>query len=148
MMMRDIAAALSSPLIGDDAIDILGLADPADKTKASDLALAMSGEAVAALANCNARAVIVADGCHAPLDRFDAVITVKRPRVALAILTKLFARPASLGAGIHASAVIAPNAEVSAGARVGAFSVIGPNTRIGDGATIHAHVTVGADVTI
>ena len=56
----------------------------------------MTRDAVAALENCKARAAIVAVGCDAPLDRFDAVITVERPRVALAILTNLFARPIAL----------------------------------------------------
>jgi UDP-3-O-[3-hydroxymyristoyl] glucosamine N-acyltransferase len=148
MMLRDIAAALSSPLVGDGGIDIQGIADPADEIGASDLALVMTRDAVAALGNCKARAAIVAAKCDAPLDRFDAVITVKRPRVALAILTNLFARPIGLDVKIHATAVIAPDAEVAAGVGIGAFTVVGSRARIGGGTMIHAHATIGADVTI
>jgi len=148
MMLRDIAAALSAPFIGDGEIDIQGIVDPADKIGASDLALAMTRDAVAALENCKARAAIVAVGCDAPLDRFDAVITVKRPRVALAILTNLFARPLGLDAEIHPTAIIAPDAEIADGVGIGALTVVGSRARIGGGTMIHAHATIGTDVTI
>ena len=148
MMLRAIAAALSAPFIGDGEIDIQGIVDPADKIGASDLALAMTRDAVAALENCKARAAIVAVGCDAPLDRFDAVITVKRPRVALAILTNLFARPLGLDAEIHPTAIIAPDAEIADGVGIGALTVVGSRARIGGGTMIHAHATIGTDVTI
>ena len=148
MKLRDIAVALSAPLKGDGEIDIQGIADPANGLGASDLALAMTRDAVAALENCKARAAIVAVGCDALLDRFDAVIIVECPRVALAILTNLFARPIRLDAEIHATAVIAPNAEIAEGVGIGALAVVGSCTRIGGGTMIHAHTTIGADVTI
>ncbi len=148
MLLRDIAAALSAPIIGDGEIDIQGIADPAIEHGPSDLALAMTRDAVAALENCKARAAIVAVGCDAPLDRFDAVITVERPRVALAILTNLFTRPIGLDAGIHSTAVIAPDTEIAQGVGIGPLTVVGSRARIGAGTMIHAHATIGADVTI
>ena len=148
MMLRDIAAALSAPLVGNGEIDIQGIADPANEMGSSDLALAMTRATVAALENCKARAAVVAVGCDAPLDRFDAVITVERPRVALAILTNLFARPIGLDAEIHPTAVIAPDAEIGKGVGIGPLTVIGSRARIGGGTMIHAHATIGADVRI
>lgn len=148
MILRDVATALSAPFIGDGEIDIQGIADPTNENRPSDLVLAMTPDAVAALENCNSRAAIVAVGCDAPLDRFDAVITVDRPRVALAILTNLFVRPIRLDAGIHSTAVIAPDAEIAEGVAIGALTVVGSRTRISGGTMIHAHATIGANVTI
>jgi UDP-3-O-[3-hydroxymyristoyl] glucosamine N-acyltransferase len=148
MMLRDIAAALSAPFRGDGKIEISRIADPPNAIGASDLALAMTRDTAAALAHCTARAAVVSVGCEGPLDRFDAVITVERPRLALAILTNLFNRPPSLAAAIHPTAVIAPDAVIAPGVGIGPLVVVGSRSRIGTGTMIHAHVTVGADVTI
>ncbi|HEY6257575.1 MAG TPA: UDP-3-O-(3-hydroxymyristoyl)glucosamine N-acyltransferase [Xanthobacteraceae bacterium] len=148
MMLADIAAALSAPFVGDGRIEIRGIADPQNSTGSSDLALAMTRNGVAALATCRARAAVVVAGSDAKLDPLDAIITVERPRVALAILTNLFGRPASLDAEIHATAVVAPDAEIAAGVGIGPLAVVGPRARIGAGTMIHAHVTIGADACI
>jgi UDP-3-O-[3-hydroxymyristoyl] glucosamine N-acyltransferase len=148
MRLRDIAAALSAAVVGDGNIEICGIADPPNANEASCLALAMTPRAVDGLANCNARAVVVAAGCDAPLDQFAAVITVERPRVALAVLTNLFSRPASIDAKIHPSAVIAADAEIGQGVGIGPLAVLGSRARVGEGTMIYAHVTIGADATI
>ena len=148
MLLRDIAAALSAPFIGDGKLEIQAIVDPQNAIGTADLALAMSRDAVAALATCGTRAAMVAAECEATLDRFDAVITVERPRVALAILTNLFAPAGSLEAKIHPTAVIAPDAEIAEGVGIGPLAVVGSRVRIGTGTMIHAHVTIGADATI
>jgi UDP-3-O-[3-hydroxymyristoyl] glucosamine N-acyltransferase len=148
MMVRDIAATLSAPFTGDGKIEILGIADPLNAVRTSDLALAMTRDAAAGLATCKARAAIVAAGCEVPLDRFDAVITAERPRVALAILTNLFSRPGDLDAKVHPSAVLAPDVDIVPGVGIGPLAVVGARSRIGAGTMIHPHVTIGADVTI
>jgi UDP-3-O-[3-hydroxymyristoyl] glucosamine N-acyltransferase len=147
MILRDIAAALSAPLEGDGSIEIAGIADPAHAS-GSDLALAMTRESVPALEHTKARAVVVAPKVVAAFDRFDAVIKVEHPRQALAMLTRLFERPVQRGAGIHPSAVIAPDAQVDEGVSIGPLSVVGPRAHIGAGTVILAHVTVGADAVI
>jgi UDP-3-O-[3-hydroxymyristoyl] glucosamine N-acyltransferase len=148
MKLREIAAALSASFIGDGEIEIQRIADPATETGASDLAVAITPNSVAALESCRARAAVVAVGCDGPLERFDAVITVGRPRVALAILTNLFARPIGIDAKIHPTAVIAADSEIADGVGIGAFTVLGSRARIGSDTMIQAHVTIGADVTI
>jgi UDP-3-O-[3-hydroxymyristoyl] glucosamine N-acyltransferase len=147
MILRDIAAALSARVEGDGGIEIAGIADPAHAS-GSDLALAMTRESAPTLAHTKARAVVVALKVTAAVDRFDAVIKVEHPRLALAVLSRLFERPVDRGSGIHPSAVIAPDARVDDGASIGALSVIGPRARIGAGTAILAHVTVGADAVI
>ena len=148
MNLREIAAALSGSLAGDGGIDIERIADPAGAHGGADLALAMTPETAALLKHTKARAVVVAADCAVPLDRFDAVIRVERPRLALAVLTELFSRPVERGPGIHPSAVVAPDARVAAGAAIDPLSVVGPRTRVGPGTVILAHVTIGADVVI
>jgi UDP-3-O-[3-hydroxymyristoyl] glucosamine N-acyltransferase len=148
MRLRDIAAALSAPHVGDGNIEISRLTEPADAVDASDLALAMTPETARALGGSKARAAVVAAGSEASLERLDAIITVERPRVALAILTSLFDQPARVEAGIHPSAIVPRDVEIAEGVRIGPFSVIGPRARIGAGTTIHAHVTIGADAAI
>jgi UDP-3-O-[3-hydroxymyristoyl] glucosamine N-acyltransferase len=108
----------------------------------------MTPRAVDGLAHCKARAVVVAAGCNAPVDRFAAVVTVQRPRVALAILTNLFSRPASIDVKIHPSAVVAIDAEIGEGVGIGPLAVLGSRARVGERTMIHAHATIGADVTI
>jgi UDP-3-O-[3-hydroxymyristoyl] glucosamine N-acyltransferase len=145
MILRDIAAALSASLDGDGSIEIEGIADPAAAGR-SDLALAMTSDAVAALAGTRARAVVVAKS--APPGRFDAVVTVAHPRRALAVLTRLFDRPVHRSPGIHPTAVVAADAQIADGAAIGPLSVVGPRARIGRGTVLLAHVTVGADAVI
>jgi UDP-3-O-[3-hydroxymyristoyl] glucosamine N-acyltransferase len=147
MIVRDIAAALSAPVEGDGSIEISGIADPAYAGR-SDLALAMTRESAPALEHTKARAVVVAPKVEAAFDRFDAVIKVEHPRQALAMLTRLFERPVHRGAGIHPSAVIAPDAQVDEGVSIGPLSVVGPRARIGAGTVVLAHVTVGADAVV
>jgi UDP-3-O-[3-hydroxymyristoyl] glucosamine N-acyltransferase len=148
MILRDIAAALSAPIEGDDSIEITRVANPTEAAGQSDLALAMTVDTVAALGRTKAHAVIVTDKCVEPLDRFDAVIKVEHPRHALAVLTRLFEQPVHRGSGIHSSAVVAPDAQIDDGVSIGPLSVIGPRARVGAGTAILAHVTVGSDAVI
>lgn len=148
MILRDIAAALSAPVEGDGSIDIARIADPTEVTDGAALALAMTPDTVAALARTKARAVVVTAKCDAPLDRFDAVVKVERPRQALAVLTRLFERPIEHAPGIHPSAVVAPDAAIADGVSIGPLSVVGARARIGRGTVVLSHVTVGADCVI
>src|ERR1700719_855861 len=102
MILRDIAAALAASVDGDGSIEIARIAEPAE-AGAAELALAMTREAGGRLAPTPARAVVVAEAI--PRGRFAAVITVDRPRRALAILTRLFDRPVHRSPGVHPSAV-------------------------------------------
>jgi UDP-3-O-[3-hydroxymyristoyl] glucosamine N-acyltransferase len=148
MILRDIAVALSAAVEGDENINITRIIDPAAAAGGSELALAMTAETVAALSYTKARAVVVTAKSAAALERFEAVITVERPRQALAILTRLFDRPVHRTDGIHPSAVVAADARIGDGVAIGPLSVVGPRARIGAGTAILAHVTIGADAVV
>ncbi len=70
MLTRDIAQALSGRLDGDGTIAIDRLVHPQRAERASDLAIAMSAEAAAALAGSKARAVVVSAAQAVPTGEF------------------------------------------------------------------------------
>ena len=142
MLTRDIAQALSGRLEGDGAIAIERLVHPERAQRPSDLAVAMSAEAAAALPRSKARAIVISAGRAAPAGQFAAVIAVTESRAALARLTALFDPGPPHNPGIHPSAVIGDNAEIGEGVSIGPFAVVGSRSRIGPGTTIMPHVTI------
>ncbi len=148
MLVRDIAQALGAPLDGDGDIAVQRLVHPAQAESASDLALATSPQAAAALAETKASAVVVAAAAARPNRAFAAVIAVTEPRLALARLTALFDSGPPQQRGVHPTAVVAADAELGADISIGAYATIGPRSRIGAGTTIMPQVTVGAGATI
>jgi UDP-3-O-[3-hydroxymyristoyl] glucosamine N-acyltransferase len=148
MLIKDIAQALAGRLDGDGGIDIDRVVHPACAERASDLAVAMSGEAAATLARSKARAVVVSLDHAVPSGSFPAIISVGETRMAFAKLTALFDRGPSQDKGVHPTAVLAPDAELGEGVSIGAYTVVGPRSRIGSGTRVMPHVTVGADVSI
>jgi UDP-3-O-[3-hydroxymyristoyl] glucosamine N-acyltransferase len=148
MLVRDIAEALGAKLDGDGEIAIDRLVHPARAERPSDLAVAMSPQTAAALAQTKAQAVLVAEAAPPPSRSFSAVIAIAEPRMALARLTALFDPGPPHERGIHPTAIIAPDAKLGPDVCIGAYATIGPRSRIGAGTTILAQVTIGADVTI
>jgi UDP-3-O-[3-hydroxymyristoyl] glucosamine N-acyltransferase len=148
MQIKDIAQALAARMEGDGGLEIDRLVHPDRAERACDLALAMSGDALAALARSKARAAVVAAKSPVPLGSFKALITVDDPRMALARLTALFDRGPAHEPGVHPTAIVASDAVLGAGVSVGAYAVVGPRSRVGTSSTIMPHVTIGADVAI
>lgn len=148
MLIKDIAQALSARFDGDGAIEIDRLVHPDRAARPSDLALAMSRDAAAALAGSKAQAVVISSKHPAPNAAFRATIIIDEARMALATLTALFDPGPSHGGSVHATAVVAPDAEIGEGVSIGAHCVVGPRSRIGDGTVILSNVSVGADVVI
>jgi UDP-3-O-[3-hydroxymyristoyl] glucosamine N-acyltransferase len=147
MLIRDIAEALGAKLDGDGDIAVDRLVHPAQADRPSDLAVAISPQAAAALAQTRAQAVVVA-AAPLPPRPFSAVIAISEPRMALARLTALFDGGPPHERGIHPTAVIAADVELGPDVSIGAYTTLGPRSRIGAGTTIMPQVTIGADVTI
>ena len=148
MRTKDIAQALAGRLDGDGAMEIDRLVHPARAERPSDLALAISADAAAALAHSKAQAVVVLAKHPVPSGSFRAVIAVEEGRMAVAKLTALIDRGPAHDPGIHPTAIVAPDAKLGEGVSIGAHAVVGPRSRIGAGTTIMPQVTIGADVTI
>lgn len=148
MQIKDIAQALEARYEGDGALRIERVVHPAGAERAGDLALAMSGEAVAALAAGKAQAAVVAARNPAPTGAFKALIVVDDPRLALARLTALFDPGPPHEPGIHPTAVVAADASIGEGVCLGPYVVVGARSRIGAGTVVLPQVTIGADVEI
>lgn len=148
MLTQDIAKALAARLDGDGTIEIERLVHPAQARGPADLALAVSADAAALLANCPAQAVVVSAARPVPPGSFRAVIAIDEGRMALATLTALFDPGPARDKGVHPTAVVAADAVLGEGISVGAYVVIGAGSRIGAGTSILPQVTVGANVSI
>ncbi len=148
MRIKDIAQALEARFEGDGALQIDRLVHPAGAERGSDLALAMSSDAVTALACGKVQAAVVAAKNPVPAGAFKALITVDDPRLALARLTALFDPGPAYEAGIHPTAVVAPDAELGEGVSIGPHTTVGPRCRIGARTVLLPNVTIGAGVEI
>src|SRR5579862_7239270 len=117
MLLSEVAAILRADVVGDPTLEVTRLVHPTDATGRADLALALAGDAVTALAGTRAGAAVVLPGATAPAG-VALVAYSGHERMALAILTKLFDIKPAVTPGIHPSAVIEPTATVAAGASV------------------------------
>ncbi len=148
MKLSDIASALSATVIGDGGVDVRRIVHPADAGEPTDLAVALSKDALAHLASVHTGAVLIPVKAKPPGNGVAAIAYGGNERVAVSILTTLFDKGPVHGAGIHPNAVIAPDATIGDGVSVGPFSVVGSGTRVGAGTIILSNVTIGAGVTI
>jgi UDP-3-O-[3-hydroxymyristoyl] glucosamine N-acyltransferase len=148
MLVRDIAQALGAALDGDGDLVVKRLVHPAQAEGPSDLALATSPQAAAALAQTKASAVVVTAAAPRPDRAFAAVLAITEPRIALARLTALFDPGPEQEPGVHPTAVVAADATLGADISIGAYVTIGPRSRIGAGTTIMPHVTIDAGASI
>ncbi len=143
-----IAAALDGELIGDGALVIGRVAHPADIQSGSDLALAMDNNLLPLLAGTAARAAVVSADGATDSTVLEARIVVKRPRLAMAKLTNLFAEIVPIEPGIHPTAVIEPGAILGANVAVGAQVYIAASAVIGANSVLHPQVYIGPHVVV
>ncbi len=139
--IRDIAAALGAEAFGDVGHEISRPAEPADAGP-DDLALAMDPRYADGLARGAAVAAILWDGADWEALGLRAAITVPRPRVAMAGLTRLFDPGPAIAPGIHPSAIVDPGATIGDGAAIGPFVTIGSDVVLGANARIASHASI------
>ena len=147
-LLRDVAAALGAPVVGDPDLPIGDIVHPRMARSATDLVLLMEPALVDTIAGTMARAAIVAEGITVPDGVLAGYVSVTRPRWALAIVLELFARPPHAPPGIHPSAVVDATAEIAEGVSIGALSYVGPGARVGAGSIVMPQVTIGAEARI
>ena len=145
--LSEIATALNARLYGDASLRIRGAAEPA-MAGPDQLALAMQPRFAEGLGQGAARAAILWEGADWRALGLQAALFVPRPRYALAGLTAMLDPGPGLDAGIHPSAVIAPDADLGARVSVGPLAVIGAGAQVGDGTRIGPQTTVGPGVRI
>jgi UDP-3-O-[3-hydroxymyristoyl] glucosamine N-acyltransferase len=140
--IAEIAAALSAEAAGDLSLCVTGAAEPA-AAGPEHLALAMSPAYAEGLKAGRARAAMLWEGADWRALGLAAAILVRRPRLAMAGLTRMFDKGPGIAPGIHPTAVIDPSASVGPGAAIGPFVAIAAGVRIGPGAVIGPQVSIG-----
>lgn len=155
--LADIVGRFGGELLGDGSIRIRQVAE-LDRATADEIGFVAQQKYLSHLEHSQAGAVIL------PRDAADATT---RPRIVTDNPYLYFARVSQLlnplppaAVGVHATAVVAPSAQlaqgvsIAAGAvigehavigartRIGAHTVIGDNAQIGEDCVLHAHVTI------
>ncbi|MDB5099154.1 MAG: UDP-3-O-[3-hydroxymyristoyl] N-acetylglucosamine deacetylase [Cyanobacteria bacterium RYN_339] len=137
--LSDLAAHVGGQVFGDQ--DVTGVADPADAGPSDLVFLLEPKYADAALASPAAMVV------KTRLDSAKPQIVVANPRLAMARIMALFARPAPY-AGVHPTAVIDPTAVVDPSAMVGPYVTVGAHSVVGADTLLHAGVAIARHVTV
>ncbi|MCC7045623.1 MAG: UDP-3-O-(3-hydroxymyristoyl)glucosamine N-acyltransferase [Alphaproteobacteria bacterium] len=146
--LGDLAQALDAAVHGEAGLRVRGLDHPARAT-AEQIALAVEPAALKHLSQTKARAAVVAE--EAPAEALAGLagwIAVKRGRVALSTLTRLFAPPPAATPGVHPRAAVDPSAAVAPGASIGALAYVGPGARIGARTIVMPQASVEADAEV
>ena len=144
LALATIVAALGGELHGDPKTTINGLAPLASATD-SELGFVSNVRYRSQLAACRAACVVVAPELREEAVARGACIVVADPYLYFARVTQLW-KQHSLGrpsVGVHASAVVDPDAFVDPLATVGPLCVLERGARIGAGTVLKARVTVG-----
>ena len=137
----EIAKYLQGEVVGDGGAVLNGFA-PADRAQSGDLTFA-ENEIFFARAEQSDATAIIAD--HRFNSTRKTVIRVLNARVAFAKVLALFFPEPKLPAGIHPTAVVAPNAKIDSTAHVGPHCVVGERVQIGARSVLQGGTSVGYD---
>lgn len=142
--LGELAARLGRELEGDPQRCVSSVASLADAGP-EDLAFVRSSAFADALAGSRAGALIAPPGLDVGAR---PAIRSPRPDLDFTRAAALVVPPERPAPGVHATAVVASDAEVHPGASVGAHAVIGPRCRVGAGSVVHPHAVLYADVRV
>ncbi len=141
-----LASELGGELLGNPGIEIRRVVHPSYAESEHDLALVYSSAAAPiAKERCVQTALVP---LSPDIPGIPNQIKVNRPRVSLARLMEIFARPPFVESGIHPTAFVDPLAEVATDVSIGPLCRIGPNTKIGSGTKLISGVHIGANAEI
>lgn len=141
-----LASELGGELLGNPEIEICRVVHPSYAETEHDLALVYSASVASIVKERAVQTALVPMTPDVP--GIPNQIKVKRPRVSLARLLEIFARPPFVAAGIHSTAFVDPTAEVAAAVFIGPLCRVGPRTKIGSGTKLVSGVHIGADAEI
>jgi UDP-3-O-[3-hydroxymyristoyl] glucosamine N-acyltransferase len=143
--LAEIAAALGLALEGDGGLEIEGLGG-LDDAGPRDLSFAAGARYRRAFERSRAGAYLLPPGFDAA---GRACLRTPRPYADFARAIDLFAPPPPPAEiGVHATAVVAPDARLGRDVSVRAFAVIGAGASVGDRTVLHPHVTLYPGVSI
>lgn len=141
-----LASELGGKMIGDPDLEIRRVVHPSYAEDKHDLALVYSASVAPIVRERQVQTALVPLTPEVP--GIPNQLKVARPRVTLARLLEVFAKPPVVPPGIHPSAFVDPTATLGNNVRVGPNSSVGPDSKIGANTTLVAGVHIGAEVEI
>ncbi len=138
MKLGELASRLGAELRGNAELEITGVKGIEDAGP-SEITFVANPKYAGLARKTSAAAVLVEPEFP---DITAATLRIKNPYHAFSRALALFYQPPSYPAGIHATAVIDPTAQIGEGAHIGAYVVIGPNVKLGPNATLLPHVVL------
>jgi UDP-3-O-[3-hydroxymyristoyl] glucosamine N-acyltransferase len=136
----ELAAAVGAGLEGDGGVELRGIAAP-ERAGTHDLIYVEHAKHAERAAASAAQCVIAPETLTFS---GKTILRTRQPKVAFAKAAAIILGRPPIASGVHATAVIAPLAQVSANASIGPFAVIGEDAHIGAGTQIGAHSVIGA----
>lgn len=137
--VAELAEFLQAEIEGNPSQPISGLAGP-EQAGAEDLIYCESAKQAERAARSSAGAVLVPPGVALA---GKTLLRVALPKLAFAKAAALILEPEPIARGIHATAVVAPSAQLHNEVAIGPYAVIEENVEIGAGTQIGAHCFVG-----
>lgn len=134
-------------LKGNGSLEVVNLAHPRMITDEREMVLILEAGALQLVQQSpvKVKAAVVAQDVEVPEGIFEGIISVERPRLALATLLAIFEKPLHHHQGVHPSAMIEASAQVHPSASIGAFVYVGEKAQIAANCVLMPHVTVGAE---
>jgi len=145
MILEQLGKELGIAVHGDRYHDVLRLA-PIESAGPEDLAFVVGQRYSAALKESRAGAVILPESMLA--DAPGNALISHNPYASYAAATWILYPQAAVECGIHETAIVHGDAEVSPDACIGPHVVIGPDSSIADGVVVGAHSFIGSGVCI
>lgn len=142
--LGELAARLGRTLDGDAAFRVTGVAT-LEEAGPGDLVFVRGPRFAAAFARSRAGAAIAPPSVAAA---GRPVIRSPRPDLDFARAVASLVANERPPAGVHATAVVAPDARVDASASVGPYAVVGARCTVGARSVIHPHVVLYPDVSV
>jgi UDP-3-O-[3-hydroxymyristoyl] glucosamine N-acyltransferase len=141
----DLAERFALQLQGDGSTPVTGVA-PLAEAGPQQLGFLSNPRYMPLLAQTRAGVVVL--NAEAAQTYGGTALIAKDPHAAFAKISALYEPVPSSPAGIHASAVIDPTAEIAADAHIGPFVSIGARSRIGAGCVIGTGSVIGDDCSV
>ncbi|MDB5369731.1 MAG: lpxD [Roseomonas sp.] len=136
-------AAVSGARAVGDAARMLANVAPLGSAGPTDVSFVDNRRWLPVLRECRAGAVVLTEAFIAEVPEGCAALVSPQPNLAFARIAALFhPGPVRVG-GIHATAVVAPDATIGEGSDIGPYAVIGAGVRLGARCVVSAHVVIG-----
>jgi UDP-3-O-[3-hydroxymyristoyl] glucosamine N-acyltransferase len=138
MKLRDLANQLNCTVIGEDEVEITGVA-AIETAGPTELTFLANPKYAAKAKQTQAAAILT----RQPMEGISARCVVSQdPYLDFARALELFYQPPRPSEGIHPTAVVDETASIGEGAAIAAYCVIGPHVTIGARAVLHPHVVI------